>query len=52
MTYLGQPYYPAWLDNLADDVTLEGAAMEGRAPHADTRASLETGVSGSILYEF
>jgi hypothetical protein len=20
-TYLGKPYYPAWLDNLADDVT-------------------------------
>jgi len=22
-------YYPAWLDNLADDVTLEGSAMDG-----------------------
>ena len=22
-------YYPAWLDNLADDVTLEGSAMNG-----------------------
>jgi hypothetical protein len=22
-------YYPAWLDNLADDVTLEGSAMVG-----------------------
>ena len=31
MTYMGQPYYPKWLDNLADDVTLEGAAMEGAA---------------------
>ena len=36
MTYLeraGDPaladYYPAWLDNLADDVTLEGSAMDG-----------------------
>lgn len=37
MTYLetGNPdprltgYYPAWLDNLADDVTLEGSAMDG-----------------------
>ena len=22
-------YYPAWLDNLADDVTIEGSAMDG-----------------------
>src|ERR1700749_2549296 len=22
-------YYPAWLDNLADDVTLEGSMMDG-----------------------
>ena len=22
-------YYPAWLDSLADDVTLEGSAMDG-----------------------
>ena len=37
MTYLGNgdpgpqfaDYYPAWLDNLADDVTLEGSAMDG-----------------------
>ena len=36
MTYMessGDPaladYYPAWLDNLADDVTLEGSAMDG-----------------------
>jgi hypothetical protein len=37
MTYLetGDPdprltgYYPAWLDNLADEVTLEGSAMDG-----------------------
>ena len=37
MTYLGSgdpdpqlaDYYPAWLDNLADDVTLEGSAMDG-----------------------
>jgi hypothetical protein len=24
-------YYPAWLDNLADDVILEGSAMDGAA---------------------
>jgi len=29
MTYMGKPYYPAWLDNLADDVTGEGAAWDG-----------------------
>ena len=37
MTYTGSgdpdweltDYYPAWLDNLANDVTLEGSAMDG-----------------------
>ena len=37
MTYMGRgdpdpqlaDYYPAWLDNLADDVTLEGSMMDG-----------------------
>jgi hypothetical protein len=36
MTYMGSEpdpqlagYYPAWLDNLAGDVTLEGSAMDG-----------------------
>jgi hypothetical protein len=37
MTYLGSgdparsltDYYPSWLDNLADDVTVEGSAMDG-----------------------
>jgi hypothetical protein len=27
--YMGSPYYPWWLDNLADDVTGEGAAIQG-----------------------
>ncbi len=31
MTYMGHDYYPQWLDNLADDVTLEAAAMDGSA---------------------
>jgi hypothetical protein len=31
MTYMGHDYYPEWLDNLADDVTLEAAAMDGIA---------------------
>jgi hypothetical protein len=29
MTYMGRPYFPWWLDNLADDVTGEGAAIQG-----------------------
>jgi hypothetical protein len=33
--YMGRPYYPKWLDNLADDVTGEGAAMQGVAQGAD-----------------
>jgi len=28
-TYKGEPYFPWWLDRLADDVTGEGAAIEG-----------------------
>jgi hypothetical protein len=28
---MGKDYYPQWLDNLADDVTLEAAAMDGTA---------------------
>ena len=35
MTYMGKPYYPEWLDNLADDVTLEASAMDGTAHGAD-----------------
>ena len=40
-TYLrgGDPaladYYPAWLDNLADDVTLEGSMMDGAVQGTD-----------------
>ena len=43
-------YYPAWLDNLADDVTLEGSAMDGfiRGPEA-VRAVL---VSIRSLYDY
>jgi hypothetical protein len=40
MTYMGKPYYPAWLDNLADDVTLEAAAMDGVARGAATVRSI------------
>lgn len=35
MTYMGKPYYPVWLDNLADDVMLEAAAMDGTAHGAE-----------------
>jgi hypothetical protein len=35
MTFMGKPYYPVWLDNLADDVTLEASAMDGAAHGAD-----------------
>ncbi|MBV9333743.1 MAG: hypothetical protein JO146_07025 [Candidatus Eremiobacteraeota bacterium] len=33
--YMGHPYYPHWLDNLAEDVTGEGAAMQGVAHGAE-----------------
>ena len=29
MTYMGRPCYPWWLDELADDATSEGAAIQG-----------------------
>jgi hypothetical protein len=35
MTYMGGPYYPWWLDNLADDVTGDGAAFQGAAQGAE-----------------
>ncbi|MDT5076101.1 MAG: hypothetical protein QOJ80_738 [Mycobacterium sp.] len=40
MTYMGKPYYPLWLDNLAGDVTLEAAAMDGTAHGADAVRSI------------
>ncbi|TDW90532.1 hypothetical protein EV137_4352 [Kribbella pratensis] len=43
-------YYPTWLDNLADDVTLEGAAMEGTVRGADDVRSIVVGARE--LYEF
>jgi hypothetical protein len=33
-------YRPVWLDNLADDVTIEGSAMDGVAQGADVVRSL------------
>jgi hypothetical protein len=40
VTYMGKPYYPVWLDNLAPDVTLEAAAMDGTAHGADDVRSI------------
>ncbi|MFR9768006.1 hypothetical protein [Nocardia sp. SC052] len=49
-TYLGKPYYPAWLDNLADDVTEEGAASDGAIQGA--HAVHEVVVAAREIYEF
>jgi hypothetical protein len=40
MTYMGKHYYPSWLDNLADDATLEAAAMDGTARGAEDVRSI------------
>ena len=48
-TYMGKPYYPWWLDNLADDVTGEGAFMEGAALGAEAVRSIVTAARG--IYE-
>jgi hypothetical protein len=58
MTYVGSgdparrrnDYYPAWLDNLADDVTLEASAINGAAQGADDVRSVVLAVKG--LYEY
>ena len=45
-TYLGRGdpaltgYYPAWLDNLADDVTLEGSLLDGAVQGAEAVRSI------------
>jgi hypothetical protein len=43
-------YYPEWLDNLADDVTLEAPAMNGTARGAEAVRSIV--VQARELYEF
>ena len=49
MTYMGHDYYPQWLDNLAEDVTFEAAAMDGTAHGAvDVRSIV---VTAKELYE-
>jgi hypothetical protein len=55
-TYIGDPargnsgYYPLWLDNLADDASLEGAAMNGAVQGAEAVRSVV--VAARTLYEF
>jgi hypothetical protein len=57
-TYLGSgdparrrtDYYPAWLDNLADDVTLEAPAMDGAVQGPDDVRSIVLAVKS--LYEY
>jgi hypothetical protein len=42
-------YHPLWLGNLADDVTIEGSAMNGSAQGADGVRAILVGIRG--LYE-
>jgi len=49
MTYMGGPYYPWWLDNLADDATVEGAAMNGAAQGEEAVRSIT--VTAREIYE-
>ena len=58
MTYMGSgdparrrtDYYPAWIDKLADDVTLEASAMNGAAQGAEAVRSIVVTAKG--LYEY
>ena len=42
-------YYPSWLDNLADDVTIEGSAMDGAAQGAQAVRAILAAIR--TLYE-
>jgi len=58
MTYVGRgdsdpqltDYYPAWLDNLADDVTLEGSAMDGFVQGPEAVRAILVSIRG--LYDY
>lgn len=58
MTYLrsGDParsltdYYPSWLENLADDVTIEGSAMDGVAQGPEAIRTILVAIRA--LYEY
>jgi hypothetical protein len=43
-------YYPAWLDNLADDVTLEGSAMDGFVQGPEAVRAVLVAIRG--LYDY
>ena len=43
-------YYPSWLDNLADDVTVEGSAMDGVARGAEAVRTILVAIR--TLYEY
>jgi hypothetical protein len=57
MAYLGSgdsdrsltDYYPSWLDNLADDVTIEGSAMDGAEQGAEAVRTILVAIR--TLYE-
>ncbi|HEX6523772.1 MAG TPA: hypothetical protein VF070_27790 [Streptosporangiaceae bacterium] len=49
MTYMGKPYYPWWLDQLAANVTLEGAAMQGTGQGAEAVRTIV--VDARTLYD-
>ena len=48
-TYMGKPYYPAWLDNLAHDVTGEGPAWDGAIRGAVQRLVVNHRPRSSVL---
>jgi hypothetical protein len=50
MTYMGKPYYPFWLDKLAENVTGEGPAWNGAIEGA--AAVHEVVVAAREIYEF
>jgi hypothetical protein len=37
-------YYPAWLDNLADDVTVEGSMLDGAVQSAEAVRTIVVGI--------
>jgi hypothetical protein len=53
-TYMGpargiSDYYPAWLDNLADDVTVEGSLLDGAVKGAEAVRTVIVAIRG--LYD-
>jgi hypothetical protein len=50
MTYMGKPYYPAWLDNLADDVAAGRCCVVGATRRA--RRAVVTSDGGGAVVAF